>query len=562
MDSLAALVAGKLGHEETTRNGLFAELTAEVGMNPADLPHTLGCIVDKAKRLVGCERGAVFLVDRTEEELYSVVHTDTGDKEIRIPMASGIAGHVVMSGEKIRVPNAYDCRYFNPTNDQKTGFRTRSVLCLPIKHRTSPKEPEVTIASIQLINKVGRSHEFTDADEADLQAFALLAGVFLWNSSVLMFKEWSGHEASQLIQNISNITTHAHTSQKGHVGKTRRGSIEGVDVSRYFAAPGRPNNEEMELMREVVDFDVMTYPIGSPEGDRLIPLVVTMFRDLGLCETFELGEEKLTRLALAVRARYRHIPYHNFNHAFDVAHTLYGFLTKGGTAVLLSERVRLSLFVAALFHDCDHHGLNNSFHLKAESPLSLLMKTTSGTENTSILEMHHCNVAVEVLSDPSVNVFSALNDEDRSKVWQDVIACILATDMHQHQEYCDRAKDSLSDDQGRAANPQLVMQMLLKAADVSNITKRFDISRRWGERVQQEFYLQGDREKEAGLEVSHQFDRSKKHELRQSQISFMRGLGIPFYTLIADIFPGTVYALQGVHENIQRWEEANSPTHG
>eukprot|EP01062_Namystynia_karyoxenos_P037496 TRINITY_DN2728_c1_g1_i1.p1 TRINITY_DN2728_c1_g1~~TRINITY_DN2728_c1_g1_i1.p1 ORF type:complete len:1163 (+),score=310.54 TRINITY_DN2728_c1_g1_i1:122-3490(+) len=583
------------GEGGANRYRLFAELASDVGSNPMDVGRTLGCIVEKAKALVGCERGAVFLVDRANEELYSEVLSDTaGGREVRIPINSGIAGHVVRTGDKVRVADAASCEFFNPSVDEATGFRTRNVLCLPIRHRAAePGGPAPIIAAIQLVNKCGGLAEFTVDDEADLQAFALLCGVFLWSSSLLHFKEWSGNEASSLLRSLSNIAAHVRPAKPPESGPgSRRASIAGPlarssscaerlgswrladgsapgstpadpipewrgDVSRFFAkAGGRPTPDEVVRLRSIADFDVTLYPVGKPENDWLPALAVVMWRDLGLAESLRLSEEKLTRLTLAVRDRYRPIPYHNFNHAFDVAHAMYGFLTKGGARDLLTPLQILAVFVAALFHDCDHHGLNNNFHLKADTPLSLLMKNTSGSDGvSSVLEVHHCNVAIEVLAEPEVDVFAALDDSDRSQVWQDIIACILATDMHYHGTYCDRAKERLMDDEGKRQNRQLMMQMLLKAADLSNITKQFSMSRKWGLAVQHEFYLQGDRERELGHEVNPMFDRHKRHELRASQLGFMKGLGLPFYTLIAEIFPGMQYMLDGVRDNIRQWEE-------
>eukprot|EP01062_Namystynia_karyoxenos_P069279 TRINITY_DN64803_c0_g1_i1.p1 TRINITY_DN64803_c0_g1~~TRINITY_DN64803_c0_g1_i1.p1 ORF type:complete len:718 (+),score=240.19 TRINITY_DN64803_c0_g1_i1:125-2155(+) len=589
----------RFGEGGANRYRLFAELASEVGSCPMDVGRTLGCIVEKAKTLVGCERGAVFLVDRANDELYSVVLSDTGNREVRIPITSGIAGYVVRSGDKIRIPDAYSCKYFNPSVDESTGFHTHSVLCLPIRHRAAePGSPAPIIAAIQLVNKCGHLEEFTVDDEADLQGFALLCGVFLWNSSLLHFKEWSGNEASALLRSLSNITAHVRpAASESGIGPRRpsantplgrrtsgadrlgggplelcpSGSVgppepepEWVraDVSRYYAGPGRgPSEEEIARLRSITEFDVTLYPIDKPDNDRLIPLAVVMWRDLGLAEQFQLSEEKLTRLTLAVRDRYRPIPYHNFNHAFDVAHAMYGFLTKGKVRELLTPLETLSVFVAALFHDCDHHGLNNNFHLKADTPLSLLMKTTSGSDGvSSVLEVHHCNVAIQVLGEPSVDVFATLDDRDRSQAWQDVIACILATDMHYHGTYCDRARERLMGDEGKRQNRQLVMQLLLKAADVSNITKPFAMSRKWGIAVQHEFYLQGDRERELGHEVNPMFDRHKRHELRTSQLGFMKGLGLPFYTLVAQVFPGMQYVLDGLRDNISQWEDTPSGT--
>ena len=69
-------------------------------------------------------------------------------KEIRFPMSSGIAGHVASTGETTNITNAYDDPRFNKEIDLKTGFLTKTILCMPIYNA----ERKI-IGVAQLINK-------------------------------------------------------------------------------------------------------------------------------------------------------------------------------------------------------------------------------------------------------------------------------------------------------------------------------------------------------------------------------------------------------------------------
>lgn len=103
-------------------------------------------IMDEAKTLLGAEVASVFLLDAECEELYSTVNS-TGH-ELRIPITGGIAGCVARSGEPLVIHDAYSDGRFDRTVDVKTGFRTRSILCVPLKDRKGG-----IIGVAQLINK-------------------------------------------------------------------------------------------------------------------------------------------------------------------------------------------------------------------------------------------------------------------------------------------------------------------------------------------------------------------------------------------------------------------------
>merc|ERR1711959_163830 len=104
-------------------------------------------IMDEAKALVGAEVASVFLVDVERQELYSTVNSTKG--ELRIPITAGIAGHVATTGEPVVITDAYHDPRFNKIVDLKTGFKTRNMMCVPLKVKKG-----AVIGVVQLINKV------------------------------------------------------------------------------------------------------------------------------------------------------------------------------------------------------------------------------------------------------------------------------------------------------------------------------------------------------------------------------------------------------------------------
>jgi phosphoserine phosphatase RsbU/P len=122
-----------------------------------DLGELLGRILEVAKAQADAERGTLFLVDEKSEEIWSLIAHGMEKREIRLPLGRGIAGYVAQSGEILNIPDAYADPRFNRDVDAQTGYRTRNILCLPIRNKSGK-----IIAALQLLNK--RSGGFTSED--------------------------------------------------------------------------------------------------------------------------------------------------------------------------------------------------------------------------------------------------------------------------------------------------------------------------------------------------------------------------------------------------------------
>ncbi len=114
-----------------------------------DLAELLDLILRIAREEVNADRGSVFLVDKDHREIWSIVATGLEKHEIRLPFGTGVAGTVAQSGTPINIEDAYKLPYFDPSTDQKTGYRTRSLLCMPIRHKGGTE----VVGVIQLLNQ-------------------------------------------------------------------------------------------------------------------------------------------------------------------------------------------------------------------------------------------------------------------------------------------------------------------------------------------------------------------------------------------------------------------------
>jgi len=126
-----------------------------------DLDALLGLILREAAAVVEADRCTLFLVDRERGELWSKIAHGAG--EIRIPLGAGIAGAVAGSGRPARIDDAYADPRFNREVDRETGYRTRSVLCVPM---LSTRREVVGV--LQALNR--RDGPFTAEDEELLVA--------------------------------------------------------------------------------------------------------------------------------------------------------------------------------------------------------------------------------------------------------------------------------------------------------------------------------------------------------------------------------------------------------
>ena len=151
------------------RRGAMEELSSIVEAtkrlnSTLDLGELIHIILQIATRQTGAERGTVFLVDSERGEIWSLVGLGLEQQVIRLPLERGIAGWVAREGKAVRLDDAYTDSRFEPEVDRRLGFRTRQLLCLPIRN-----EAGAVIGVLQLLNK---PEAFTEEDEAFLDALS------------------------------------------------------------------------------------------------------------------------------------------------------------------------------------------------------------------------------------------------------------------------------------------------------------------------------------------------------------------------------------------------------
>jgi len=156
--TLHQLLADRENQKTITQLSLLFEATRLLN-STLDLAELLELILKIARTEVRADRGTVFLVDSKNKQVWSIVAQGLDRQEIRMPFGQGVAGRVAATGEIVNVEDAYTLDYFERSFDQKTGYHTRSLLCVPIRHASG-----YIVGVIQLLNKIEGRFNAEDED--------------------------------------------------------------------------------------------------------------------------------------------------------------------------------------------------------------------------------------------------------------------------------------------------------------------------------------------------------------------------------------------------------------
>jgi HD-GYP domain-containing protein (c-di-GMP phosphodiesterase class II) len=255
-----------------------------------DLDKLLTLILQASKRVVDADRCSLFLVDRERGELWTKVAQGMGVKEIRIPLDRGIAGAVATSGQAINLPDAYADPRFNPAVDKQTGYRTKAILCVPMRSI----EGEV-VGVVQALNKADGTH-FDGEDEELLGALGGQAAAAV-NNALLH------QEIEQLFEGFVRASVVAIESRDpttaGHSGRVARLSVGLSDVlPRAGDSAGRWKSSSLSAQeRQELRYAALLHDFGKVgvrenvlvKANKLEPLELENLR--GRFETIYVQEE-------------------------------------------------------------------------------------------------------------------------------------------------------------------------------------------------------------------------------------------------------------------------------
>ncbi|XP_003823916.2 high affinity cGMP-specific 3',5'-cyclic phosphodiesterase 9A isoform X1 [Pan paniscus] len=308
---------------------------------------------------------------------------------------------------------------------------------------------------------------------------------------------------------------------------------------KYLLSP-----ETIEALRKPT-FDVWLW-----EPNEMLSCLEHMYHDLGLVRDFSINPVTLRRWLFCVHDNYRNNPFHNFRHCFCVAQMMYSMVWLCSLQENFSQMDILILMTAAICHDLDHPGYNNTYQINARTELAVRYNDISPLEN------HHCAVAFQILAEPECNIFSNIPPDGFKQIRQGMITLILATDMARHAEIMDSFKEKMENfDYSNEEHMTLLKMILIKCCDISNEVRPMEVAEPWVDCLLEEYFMQSDREKSEGLPVAPFMDRDKVTKAT-AQIGFIKFVLIPMFETVTKLFPMVEeIMLQPLWESRDRYEE-------
>uniref|UniRef100_A0A182RMD0 Phosphodiesterase n=1 Tax=Anopheles funestus TaxID=62324 RepID=A0A182RMD0_ANOFN len=494
-----------------------------------DLGQLLRGVMTEAKELAAAERCSLFLLDKHTGELVSKVFDgNEASKEIRIESGKGIAGYVAQTGKLLNIRNAYQHPLFYKGVDESTGFKTRNILCFPIC------DEEGVIGVAQLCNKLNGFH-FDKCDEEVATAFSVYCGISIMHA--LVHKQVQKAEARyKLSQEL--LLYHM--------------KVPDMEVNHAIEAVKEPDREQDELYQTFPRFDFC--PRDVKDHALSVQLAMRMFYDLNFVGSFKIHEYKLARFVLLVQKGYRDTPYHNWWHAFSVAHFAYSLmmnlrLIERG---IITKMQGFSFLIAAFCHDLDHRGISNSYQTQTSSPLARLYSSEG-----SVNERHHLSQAICILNDSSSKILDGLSTTEFKECIDYLRELILATDLANHFRILPRLKKLRAEYLTEGSNQRLLLSLMITCCDLNDQIKSWKTVQHVAHLVYAEFFAEGDLEKQMGLRPNAMMDR-KKACIPMLQIEFLTTVIRPTFEILVQIFPETGSFLDTIDSNREQWERVRN----
>ncbi|CAA9990821.1 3',5'-cyclic nucleotide phosphodiesterase beta, putative [Plasmodium knowlesi strain H] len=298
------------------------------------------------------------------------------------------------------------------------------------------------------------------------------------------------------------------------------------------------------------DFNCLNYFENSkyPFFDINLSLMFTIDHDIPM--------NSIINFLSFVEKQYNNVPYHNTIHATMVTQKFFCLSKKLGIYDHMEYKIRLVMFISGICHDVGHPGYNNLFFVNSLHPLSIIYN------DISVLENYHASITFKILQLNQCNLLKSFSEKDFRQIRSYIIELILSTDMKYHFEIISKfriRRENEDFDYVKNNDDLLVLiKMIIKSADISHGSVKWNEHYKWCQRVLCEFYSQGDEELKNKMPLSPLCDRTKHNEVCQSQITFLKFVVMPLFeelTYIDDIKFVKNFCLKRLHSNCLMWEK-------
>ncbi|XP_051554295.1 cAMP-specific 3',5'-cyclic phosphodiesterase 4D isoform X1 [Myxocyprinus asiaticus] len=343
---------------------------------------------------------------------------------------------------------------------------------------------------------------------------------------------------------------------------THSSSLAASSIPRF----GVSTDQEDLLAKELEEFDrwgVDIFKISEYSGNRPLTVAMyTIFQERELLKSFKIPIDTFITYMMALEENYHSdVAYHNNMHAADVVQSTHVLLSTPALEAVFTDLEILAAMFASAIHDVDHPGVSNQFLINTNSELALMYN------DSSVLENHHLAVGFKLLQEENCDIFQNLTKKQRQSLRKMVIDMVLATDMSKHMNLLADLKTMVETKKVTSLGVLLldnysdriqVLQNMVHCADLSNPTKPLELYHQWTDRIMVEFFTQGDRERDKGMEISPMCDKHNA-SIEKSQVGFIDYIVHPLWETWADLVHPDAQEILDTLEDNREWYQSMIP---
>ncbi|XP_076880486.1 3',5'-cyclic-AMP phosphodiesterase 4C-like isoform X3 [Brachyhypopomus gauderio] len=329
---------------------------------------------------------------------------------------------------------------------------------------------------------------------------------------------------------------------------------------------GVSTEHESLLAKEVEDINrwgIDVFKIAECSGNRPLTVIMyTIFQERDLLKSFKIPPDTFITFMMTLEDHYHaDVAYHNNIHAADVVQSTHVLLSSPALEAVFTDLEIMAALFASAIHDVDHPGVSNQFLINTNSELALMYN------DSSVLENHHLAVGFKLLQEENCDIFQYLNKKQRQSLRKMVIDMVLATDMSKHMNFLADLKTMVETKKVTSLGVLLldnysdriqVLQNMVHCADLSNPTKPLEIYRQWTNRIMVEYFTQGDRERDRGMEISPMCDKHTA-SVEKTQVGFIDYIVHPLWETWADLVHPDAQDILDMLEDNREWYQSMIP---
>ncbi|NXI73603.1 PDE4D phosphodiesterase, partial [Anseranas semipalmata] len=338
-------------------------------------------------------------------------------------------------------------------------------------------------------------------------------------------------------------------------------SLTNSSIPRF----GVKTDQEDVLAKELEDVNkwgLQVFRVAELSGNRPLTVIMYTIFQANLLKTFKIPVDTLITYLMTLEDHYHaDVAYHNNIHAADVVQSTHVLLSTPALEAVFTDLEILAAIFASAIHDVDHPGVSNQFLINTNSELALMYN------DSSVLENHHLAVGFKLLQEENCDIFQNLTKKQRQSLRKMVIDIVLATDMSKHMNLLADLKTMVETKKVTSSGVLLldnysdriqVLQNMVHCADLSNPTKPLHLYRQWTDRIMEEFFRQGDRERERGMEISPMCDKHNA-SVEKSQVGFIDYIVHPLWETWADLVHPDAQDILDTLEDNREWYQSTIP---